>query len=395
MISNAGFSRVHSSRIKGAAEQRRVAATALMIQSRVLMFVSIWSRRVFAVLLASGLVACHRNAGTRVTPLQPTTLRQAAAAHHIKMGTAVASFRLSEPKYAEVLAAQFSQVEPENEMKFALVEPAPDRYDFRGGDALVAFAQAHNMAVRGHTLVWHHQVPQWVSSSHDSPAQLADILHEHIRNVVQHYAGKVYAWDVVNEAFNDDGTMRSTVWYDSPGIGFAGQGTKYIEQALRWAHAADPKAKLFYNDFDTEAVNAKSNAIYAMAKDFKTRHVPLDGIGFQCHVTLEFDTPERLASFAANLKRFADLGLQVQFTELDIRLTDATPASLAAQAKLYGEITRICAEQPRCTAIQTWGLTDKYSWVPRAFKGMGHALLWDEQYQKKPAFDAVMNALRQ
>ena len=365
-----------------------------MIQSRVLMFVSIWSRRAFALLLLSGLVACHRNAETAVTSLQPTTLREAAALHHIKMGTAVHSLRLSDPEYAEVLASQFSQLEPENEMKFALVHPAPDRYDFQGGDALVAFAQAHNIVVRGHTLVWHRQVPQWVLSSHGSPAQLADILHEHIQHEVEHYAGKVYAWDVVNEAFNDNGTMRSTVWYDSPGIGFAGQGTKYIEQALRWAHAADPKAKLFYNDYDTETVNAKSNAIYAMAKDFKSRHVPLNGIGFQCHVTLQFDSPETIASFAANLKRFADLGLQVQLTELDIRMSDATPASLAAQAKLYGEITRICAEQPRCTAIQTWGFTDKYSWVPRAFKGMGHALLWDEQYQKKPAFDAVMNALR-
>lgn len=359
------------------------------------MFVSLRHRQALTVLLFSGLIACHRNASTHVSSLKVETLREVAAAHHVKMGTAVHSLRLSDPEYAEVLASQFSQLEPENEMKFALVQPGPDRYDFRGGDALVAFAQAHNMAVRGHTLVWHRQVPQWVSSAHDSPTQLAAILHGHIQNEVQHYAGKVYAWDVVNEAFNNDGTMRSTVWYDSPGIGFAGNGTKYIEQALRWAHAADRKAKLFYNDYDAEVVNAKSNAIYAMAKDLKSHHVPLDGIGFQCHVTLQFDSPETLASFAANLKRFAALGLQVQITELDIRLSDATPASLAAQAKLYGEITRICVEQPACTAIQTWGFTDKYSWIPQAFKGMDNALLWDRQYEKKPAFDAVMNALRQ
>lgn len=366
-----------------------------MIQSRVLMFVSIRFRHALVVLLLTGLIACHRSAGSHAVPLQAETLRDAAAAHHLKIGTAVHSSHLSEPEYTNMLASQFDQLEPENEMKFALVQPAPDRYDFRGGDALVAFAEAHNMAVRGHTLVWHRQVPQWVSSGHDSPAQLAAILQDHIRNEVKHYAGKVYAWDVVNEAFNNDGTMRSTVWYDSPGVGFAGQGTKYIEQALRWAHEADRKAKLFYNDFDAEVVNAKSDAIYAMAKDFKSRRVPLDGIGFQCHLTLQFDSPETLASFAANLKRFAALGLQVQITELDIRMSDATPASLTAQAKLYGEITRICVEQPACTAIQTWGFTDKYSWIPRSFKGMDDALLWDRQYEKKPAFDAVMNALRQ
>ncbi len=134
-----------------------------------------------------------------------------------------------------------------------------------------------------------------------------------------HYASKVYAWDVVNEAFNDDGTMRHTIWYDQPGIG-AGAGTKYIEQALRWAREADPSAKLFYNDYDAEEINKKSDAIYAMAKDFKKRGVPLDGIGFQTHVSLKFDDPAKLASFAKNLERFAKLGLELHITELDVRL---------------------------------------------------------------------------
>src|SRR5262249_10358376 len=149
---------------------------------------------------------------------------------------------------------------------------------------------------------------------------------------------------VVNEAFNDDGTMRETIWYNLPGIGYAGQGTKYIEQGLRWARAADPHAKLFYNDYDTERSNPKSDAIYAMAADFKKGGVPLDGIGFQVHVDLAFDSPATLASFRKNLQRFAALGLELQFTEIDVRLKDSTPASLSAQAHLYSEITKACLE---------------------------------------------------
>jgi endo-1,4-beta-xylanase len=210
---------------------------------------------------------------------------------------------------------------------------------------------------------------------------------------MKHYASKVYAWDVVNEAFNDDGTMRSTIWYDQPGIG-AGDGTKYLEQAFRWAREADPAAKLFYNDYDAEVINKKSDAVYEMAKDFKKRGVPLDGIGFQAHVSLEFDDPAKLDSFAKNMERFAKLGLEIHFTEIDLRLTDSMPASLAAQAKLYGEITTLCVQQSACKLLQTWGFTDKHSWIPGFYKGQGWALLWDDKYQKKPAYEAVREALR-
>ena len=154
-----------------------------------------------------------------------------------------------------------------------------------------------------------------------------DDLQDHITTVMGHYAGKVYAWDVVNEAFNDDGTMRDTIWYDQPGIGFAGMGTQYIEQALGWAHAADPNARLFYNDYNAEPMNVKSDAIYAMAQDFKNRGVPLDGVGFQLHIDLSFDDPTTLASFTSNLQRFAALGLNLHITELDIRLSDSSAAS--------------------------------------------------------------------
>ncbi len=312
------------------------------------------------------------------------------------IGAAAASAYLSDPDYSSILGSEFSQLQAENEMKFGPIHPRPDSdpnpYDFAGADKLVAFAQSHNMVVRGHTLFWHNQVPKWIIEGKYAAPQLAKILQSHIQNVMDRYASKVYAWDVVNEAFNDDGTMRHTIWFDQPGIG-AGTGTKYIEQALRWAREADPKAKLFYNDYDAEEINKKSDAIYAMAEDFKQRGVPLDGIGFQAHISLKFDDPAKLASFAKNLDRFAKLGLDLHITELDIRLSDDNPPSFSAQAKLYGEITSLCVQQPACKSIQTWGVTDRHSWIPNFYKGQGWALLWDANYQQKPAYKAVHDAL--
>lgn len=349
----------------------------------------------------AALCAINLRSGTALPaplPLQRniTTLRQAGEAHHIVIGAAAASPFLREADYSAVLGAEFSQLQAENEMKFGLIHPRPDTdpnpYEFNAADALVEFARSHNMLVRGHTLVWHNQVPKWVTQGNYTAPQLAEILHHHIQTVMTHYAAKVYAWDVVNEAFNENGTMRSTIWYDKPGIG-AGTGTKYIEQVLRWAHDADPKAKLFYNDYDAEELNKKSDAIYAMAKEFKARGVPLDGVGFQAHITLGFDDPAKVESFNNNLERFAKLGLELQITELDVRLPDSSAESLSAQAKLYGEITSLCVQQPACKLIQTWGFTDKHSWIPQFYKGMGWALLWDADYHKKPAYESVRGAL--
>lgn len=334
--------------------------------------------------------------GQHAVPAAAATLRDVAVFRNVAVGTAAASAHLRERDYSTILGSEFSQLQAENEMKFGVIHPRsdtdPNPYDFKGGDALVAFAQSHNMLVRGHTLVWHNQVPGWVKNGGYTAAQLATILKSHIHTLMAHYASKVYAWDVVNEAFNDDGTMRSTIWFDQPGIG-AGRGTAYIEQALRWAHEADPTAKLFYNDYDEEVENKKSDAIYAMAKDFKKRGVPLDGIGFQTHVSLKFDDPGKLASYAHNLERFAKLGLILHITELDVRLNDSTSASLSAQAHLYGEITALCLQQPACKLVQTWGFTDKHSWIPAFYKGQGWALLWDADYRKKPAYAAVRDAL--
>jgi endo-1,4-beta-xylanase len=326
------------------------------------------------------------------------SLRGLAERRGIRISAAVNPSHLGEAAYSAILESEFSGIEPENAMKFASVHPRPDSdpepYDFAAADQVVSFAQAHNMAVRGHTLVWHRQIPDWVTQGKYTPEQLSGLLQGHIAKVLAHFGDSVYAYDVVNEAFMDDGSMRSTPWYDQPGIGFAGQGTKYIEQALRWAHAANPKAKLFYNDYDAEPVNKKSDAMYRMAADFVQKNVPLDGIGLQMHVDLRFDDRATLDSLAENLERFAKLGLEVHITELDIALPSNDPAHLKKQAELYGKIVRACVEQPACKVVQTWGFTDKYSWIPGSRKGFGWALPWDADYKKKPAYMAIEKALR-
>jgi endo-1,4-beta-xylanase len=314
------------------------------------------------------------------------SLRTLADERSIRFGAAVTPSHLAEPDYAAVLAREFNQVEPENAMKFGPIHPGPKAYNFEPADAIVAFAQAHNMAVRGHTLVWHNQVANWVRNGNFTPEQLASIMHDHINTVVGRYAGKVYAWDVVNEAFESDGSMRKTIW-STPG---------YIEQALRWTHAADPTALLFYNDFGAEVMNRKSDAIFQMARDLKARGVPLDGIGMQMHLSAK---PGPLESMESNIKRLTDLGLEVQLTELDVKLPVdasgvATPEALQAQAKVYRDIVALCLKFPRCTSIQTWGFTDRYSWIPGTNKGFGAALPWDQNYQAKPAYQSLLEALR-
>ncbi len=329
------------------------------------------------------------------TTAAPATLLAAAQSSHLTMGTAADSGFLSESLYSSTLASQYGQLEPENEMKFGPIHPDPGTYSYAGPDKLVAFAQAHSMKVRGHNLVWHDQLPDWVSSPKVpwTPAALNHVLADHIANVVGHYKGKVYAWDVVNEPFNNDGTMRSTIWYNSPGIGFAGQGTRTIEQALRWAHAADPAAKLFVNEYGAEVINRKSDAVYTMAQDFVKRGVPLSGIGLELHIGADFDRVKTLDSLSRNIQRLAALGLEVQFTELDVRLPNHSAADLKWQAHTYSDLLAICLRQPACTAFQTWGFTDAHSWIPEENHGFGWALPFDRQYRKKPAYFAMLKKL--
>ena len=303
----------------------------------------------------------------------------------------------SEPEYASTLGREFNMIEPENAMKWTATEPARGRFDFAPGDKVVEFAEAHRMKVRGHNLLWGSYNPAWLSSRLTSSA-LREIMHQHIARVAAHYAGRVFAWDVVNEAFDElrPGKLRSTLWLNQPGIGLAANGSSYIERCFRWAHEADPQALLFYNEAGAEVVNPKSDAIYAMVRDFRQRGVPIDGVGFQMHIeNLRAD----VASISTNIKRFTALGVQVHITEMDVALPvdlngNPRPEDLQQQADIYREIATACLSHPGCTAIQTWGFTDKYSWIGSHSKHtQGAALPFDRNYGAKSAYAALRDAL--
>jgi len=310
----------------------------------------------------------------------PQSLRQAGDRDGVLVGTAVRPSQLSETAYASTLAREFSMVEAEDAMKWAILRPDQATYDFRQGDEVVRFAQAHQMKVRGHCLVWGRYNPDWLTQGHFTTRQLSRLLREHITRVMKHYRSQVFAWDVVNEALDENGDVRDSLWYNQPGIGWSQKGTAYIEQVFRWAHKADPHALLFYNEAEGEGLNRKSDAIYTMVKDFKRRGVPIDGVGLQMHIpTLDAEIP----AIAANIARLTALGVQVHIKELDVSLpVDSNglprPDNLTRQAEVYRGIVRACLNSAGCTAIQTWGFTDKYSWIGSHSRGArGKALPFD------------------
>jgi endo-1,4-beta-xylanase len=328
--------------------------------------------------------------------IQAQTLRQEADAAGLLIGTAARSTQLSEPAYASTLAREFNMVEAEDAMKWWVLRPNRTTYDYREADELVHFAKAHGMKVRGHCLVWGQTNPKWLTQGHFTTRQLSKLLHEHITRTMRHYAGQVFAWDVVNEAMDENGNLRDSIWFNQPGIGFARRGSKYIEQVFRWAHEADPHALLFYNEAEGEGLNRKSDAIYALIKAFKKRGVPIDGVGLQMHIPL---LDADVAAISANIARLTALGVQVHITELDVSLPGdsdgrAADADLTRQANIYRSIVRACLNNVGCTALQTWGFTDKYSWIgSHSQHTRGQALLFDRSYEAKAAYRAVLEEL--
>ncbi|KAB5594566.1 Glycosyl hydrolase family 10 domain-containing protein [Ceratobasidium theobromae] len=280
-------------------------------------------------------------------------------------------------------SSEFGANTPGNQQKWDATEKSRNVFTFTNGDYQVSWAKNHSQIVRGHTLVWHSQLPSWVSSGGFDNATLISIMQNHIANVAGHYKGQVYSWDVVNEPFNDDGTWRTSVFYTTI-------GTSFVEIALRAARAADPNAKLYLNDYNTDWTGSKSDAMYNLAKDLLARGVPLDGIGFQGHLIVNSFS----RTFQANFQRFADLGLDVAITELDIRMTlPATDALLTSQAENYKYVVNSCLAVSRCVGITTWDTSDDYSWIPSVFSGQGAALLFDANKKPKPAYYSVADAL--
>ncbi|KAG8911115.1 hypothetical protein FRC01_005917, partial [Tulasnella sp. 417] len=225
--------------------------------------------------------------------------------------------------------------------------------------------------------------PSWLTSGTWDSATLTSILQNHIANEGAHYAGKLYAWDVVNEIFNEDGTWRTTIWYNT-------LGTTFVPIAFNAAHAADPTAKLYMNDYNVDGIGTKSDAYYALAQTLLADGVPVHGMGSQAHLIVA-SLPGYLT---ANIARFCALGLEFAITELDIRMTlPVTDALQATQASNYGTMTTACINNAGCVGITVWDTSDDYSWIPSVFSGQGSALLFDANKKPKPAYKAVADVL--
>jgi endo-1,4-beta-xylanase len=324
------------------------------------------------------------------TPIRPETLRLAAEKRGFYIGTAASlGFLNGDRRYRDVLISQFNLITPETEMNFVHLHPAPDRYDFTNADKLVSFARENGMLVRGGSLVWDQELPDWLLKGDFTRQQIKQILHDYIRTVVSHFRGQVIYWNVVNEAITDDGQLRDTFWLRAI-------GPQYIALAFQWTQEADPQAHLFYNDFDSEGLNRKSDAIYALALGLQRDGVPIDGIGWQMHVFL--DKNPSTIEMMANFSRLADLGLRVDITEMDVRVgynLQERPARLLAQAEIYRRTLRACLDAPNCEMFEVWGVTDRYSWFNfnQNPSQKDAPLLFDDRGDPKPAYYALVGEL--
>lgn len=327
-------------------------------------------------------------------PPAAPTLRALANSRGFAIGAAVrdAPFA-SDAQYKQLIATQYNSIVPEDATDFWPIHPDSGRYDFAAADALVDFATARGMEFHGHHLAWYSWIPTWVTAGGKTDAQIRQILKDHITTVVGRYRGRAKSWDVVNEAISDSACfanncqMRSSVWLDH-------LGPEYIDSAFVWAHRADPMAKLYLNEFRTETIMNKSDAVLALAKALRARGVPIDGVGFQVHILPQYFTTPTSAQVQANLQRFADAGFDIRITEMDVQVPDNGGASeLVKQAAVYSAFLDACLKVARCKELTTWGVSDRFSWVPASFPGYGRALPFDSSYRAKPAFDSLLARL--
>ena len=320
-----------------------------------------------------------------MTIRRPSPLRDLATQRDFYIGAAVntAAFSGADSTYREVLKREFNALVAENMMKFGPMSRSQSDYDWAASDALVAFAEENGMKMRGHTLVWHQQLPRWLTDGRWTAQEVEQLLEHHIKTVVGRYRGRIWAWDAVNEAIADAGGYRTdSFWYRH-------LGPEYITRAFHWAHEADPGAILYYNDYEAEALTPKADAVYGLIRDLKQAGVPVHGVGWQMHVGEGW---QATAEHYENARRLRDLGLELSMTEVDVRLkTPPSSAHLEAQAESYRDALKLALET--CVAFVTWGFTDRYSWIPSFRPGFGAALPFDADYKPKPAYSALQKAL--
>ncbi len=314
-------------------------------------------------------------------------LRYLAALRGIEIGSAVLHMPLdTDAVYTLTLDREFNTVTPEQVMKFQWLRPSRSTFDFSLADRFMEFAEASGMVVHGHTLVWHHNLPNWLTTGGFNRSEVLEILKDHILTVVGRYRGRIESWDVVNEAIDPDGvSLRNSFWLQSI-------GPEYIDSAFTWAAEADSQVRLYYNDYSGEGLNTRSNTIFDLVSGLVGRGVPIHGVGLESHFELGNAPPQQ--NIIDNMNRIAGIGLDVRVSELDVRI-QGTPsaADLESQASTFRSMLQACLPVTRCKAVTMWGFTDKYSWIPWAHPGWGSATILDEEFDPKPAYHALFDEL--
>lgn len=308
-------------------------------------------------------------------------------------GAAVnASLLRSNAPYKTLVTTEFSSVTAENAMKFLTIHPSENTYSWTDADEIVSLAKANGMRVHGHTLNWYKSLPTWVSNFQGDTPAWENLLKTHIQTVVGHFKGKVASWDVVNEAFEDNGTYRNSIWVQK-------LGTDYIARAFEYAHQADPDALLFYNDYGHEYSTAKRTAILNLVNDLKARGVPIHGIGLQMHTRYN----QTDANIISAISLAAATGLKVHISELDIALNPDNNKTLTYNSTLaelqsmkYKLIVKTFYAIPKAQqyGITTWNVTDADSWIPNEYSRPDWPLPFDNKYQRKAAYQGILDGVK-
>lgn len=294
--------------------------------------------------------------------------------------------------YRTLASSEFTSLTAENHMKMALIHPEANRFDFSKGDEILAFAKKNKSRVHGHTLVWHNQTATWMKEFQGDQQAWENLLKNHIQTIVKHYQGQIAGWDVVNEAFLDDGSLRPSLWADHI--------PDYLAKSFIWAHEADPKALLFYNDYGQDGKPKKMEAILNMVQDFKKRQIPIHGLGLQMHISIQSNNEE----IKKVIEQSTATGLNIHFSELDIAVNPKNNPDFVldesvqkAQSDKFQLLFTSFANIPAAQqyGITFWNVGDKDSWLRGYFKRpKEYPLLFDENYQKKPAYVDLYEKLK-
>ena len=328
----------------------------------------------------------------------PTGLQALATRRGLTWGSALSVAGLDDPDLLALVQQNAGSITPENALKWDATEPEPGNFSFTEADRQLAFARRQGLAVRGHALVWHRQLPPWLDGlTHDA---LRQALERHVRGVAAHTRGQVRSWDVVNEPLDEQGHgLRQSLWLEKLGPG-------YIADALRWARQADPKARLLINDYGLEGDDPqtarKRAALLALVDALQRERVPLDGIGLQAHLLAPKEGEPRFSTLPAFLQELRRRGLAVEITELDVSDREL-PADIALRdarvAATYDAFLQAVLPEPGLRQITTWGLSDRDTWLNSAFPRSDglpqRPLPYNAALQAKPARSSIAARLQQ